>query len=119
DAGLALALAPHLGSRGGAVAQMVALVVSNGLGLYLVWRFVRIQPFNRQYLRLALPTVIGAAVMVGAHLLLRGSGWPADLVGTGLIGGAAYTTLLLTTGLTPGERRTIAAVVSRRRIQGS
>src|SRR5439155_8049604 len=56
DLAVAFALAPHLGARGAAIAQAVTLVVSNAARLYLVWRFVHIQPFNRYYARLALPT---------------------------------------------------------------
>jgi O-antigen/teichoic acid export membrane protein len=113
DLGAAFLLAPHLGARGAAVAQMIALVVSNGLGLYLVWRFVRIQPFNRYYVRLALPAAGSALVMILVHLGLRQGGWAPDLVATGVGGGLAYTALLLTIGLAPAERRALARITGR------
>ena len=44
-----------LGPTGAAIAQASALVVSNTLRLWLVWRFVRIQPYDRYYARLLIP----------------------------------------------------------------
>jgi len=111
--GAAFLLAPRLGARGAAVAQMIALVVSNGLGLYLVWRFVRIQPFNRHYARLAVPAAGSALVMILVHLGLRHGGWAPDLVATGVGGGLAYTALLLSIGLAPAERRALARITGR------
>jgi O-antigen/teichoic acid export membrane protein len=111
DAAVAFALAPHLGARGAAIAQMVALVVSNGLGLYLVWRFVRIQPFNRHYVRLAIPAVAAGAVMLALHLALRRSAWPVDLVVSAGAGLLVYVAVLLAVGLTPGERSAVGRLV--------
>ena len=55
DLVIAMTLVPHLGPMGAAIAQASALVFSNALRLYLVWRFVRIQPYDRYYARLLIP----------------------------------------------------------------
>ena len=60
DLAMALLLVPHLGPKGAAIAQATTLVFSNALRLYLVWRFVRIQPYDRDYARLLIPAAIGA-----------------------------------------------------------
>jgi O-antigen/teichoic acid export membrane protein len=113
DLAVAFLLVPHLHAEGAAIAQAVTLVASNGARLYLVWRFVHIQPFNRHYVRLAIPAGVGAGVMIAVHLALRHAGWPVDLVATGLAGGLAYAVVLLTTGLTPLERTTARGVAAR------
>jgi hypothetical protein len=98
---------------GAAIAQACALVFSNALRLYLVWHFVRIQPYDRYYARLLIPTVIGAAVMLGVHAVLEGPHWGIDLLGTALIGGAAYYAAFLFFGLTPEEKQGIMAMLGR------
>jgi O-antigen/teichoic acid export membrane protein len=101
---VAFVLAPRFGAEGAAVAQAVTMVVSNAARLYLVWRFVHIQPFNRHYVRLAIPAAVAGVVMLGIRELTRHSGWPLALVATGMVGGAAYAAALLLWGLSPGER---------------
>jgi O-antigen/teichoic acid export membrane protein len=113
DLGASFLLAPHLGAEGAAIAQATTLVVANASRLYLVWRFVHIQPFNRHYVRLAIPAAAGGAVMLVVHLLLRGKAWPVDLATTLLLGGAAYVAVLLAAGLTPTERETLSRVLGR------
>src|SRR5439155_18868733 len=80
--GVAFPLAPRLGAEGAAIAQAVTMVVSNAGRLYLVWRFVHIQPFNRHYVRLSVPAAVGGLVMLAVHLALRHGAWQVDLVGT-------------------------------------
>jgi O-antigen/teichoic acid export membrane protein len=104
DLAVAFALAPHLGARGAAIAQAVTLTVSNAGRLYLVWRFVRIQPFSRHYFRLGIPAGIAAVGMAAVHLGLRHASWPADLVATGVAGLIVYGAVFLGTALTPTER---------------
>ena len=113
DLVIAIVLVPHLGPMGAAIAQAFALVFSNALRLYLVWHFVRIQPYDRYYARLLIPTVIGAAVMLGVHAVLEGPHWGIDLLGTALIGGAAYYAAFLFFGLTPEEKQGIMAMLGR------
>lgn len=113
DLTLAFLLIPHLGPKGAAIAQATTLVFSNAFRLYLVWRFVRIQPYNRQYARLAIPAAIGAAAMIGIHSVLGGPKWALDLLGTGLIGGLVYYTAFLLFGLTPTERGAVMRALNR------
>ena len=113
DLGLAFALAPQFGAKGAAVAQAVAIVVANGLRLWLVWRFVHIQPFDRRYFRLALPAGAAGGAMVAVHLALRGGSWPLDLLGTGAAGACVYFVALLAFGLAPEERRALAKLIRR------
>jgi O-antigen/teichoic acid export membrane protein len=115
DLAVAFGLAPSLGAKGAAIAQAVTLVVSNAARLYLVWRFVHIQPFNRHYARLAIPAAACGLVMVGVHLLLRKGAWPVDLVVTGLTGAVAYAIVLMTAALTPTERAAVGRILSARR----
>lgn len=115
DLGVAFWLAPSFGAEGAAVAQSVTLVFANAIRLYLVWRFVRIQPFTRHYALLAVPAGAGAAVMVAVHGALRGSAWPVDLAVTAAVGGLAYLVALAAVGLTPGERRVVRRVLGRGR----
>ena len=113
DLVIAIVLVPHLGPMGAAIAQACALVFSNALRLYLVWHFVRIQPYDRYYARLLIPTAIGAAVMLGVHAVLEGPHWGIDLLGTAIIGGAAYYAAFLFFGLTPEEKQGIMAMLGR------
>lgn len=113
DLAVAFALVPHLGAKGAAVAQAVTLVASNGARLYLVWRFLRIQPFDRHYLRLSVPAALGGVTMLGVHALLRHAAWPVDLVGTGAVGAGVYAAALLRFGLAPAERGALRRVLGR------
>ncbi|HCO02524.1 MAG TPA: hypothetical protein DIT48_04010 [Actinobacteria bacterium] len=113
DLVVAFTLSPHLGAKGAAIAQAVTLVVSNAARLYLVWRFVHIQPFNRHYFRLGIPAAACAVVMAGVHHILRHAGWPVDLAGSGMTGGLAYVAVFLVAGLTPTERRALKSLTGR------
>jgi O-antigen/teichoic acid export membrane protein len=114
DLVIAIVLVPHLGPMGAAIAQATTLVFSNALRLFLVWRFVRIQPYDRHYARLAIPAAIGAVAMIGIHAALSGPKWGVDLLGTGVLGGLVYYTAFLLFGLTPVERGAVLRVLSRR-----
>lgn len=113
DLAVAIALVPHLGPMGAAIAQASALILSNAVRLYLVWRFVRIQPYDRYYARLLVPTAIGATVMIAVHAVTAGPHWAVDLVATGVIGGAVYYVVLLFFGLTPGEKSSVMRLLSK------
>ncbi|MGH2572117.1 MAG: MATE family efflux transporter [Actinomycetota bacterium] len=113
DLVVALALAPRLGAEGAAIAQTVTMVVSTAGRLYLVWRFVNIQPFHRNYLRLAPPAAAGALVMLAVHAAMSGTSWAADLLASGAAGTLAYLAVLLLLGLTPTEREALVRVVRR------
>jgi O-antigen/teichoic acid export membrane protein len=122
DIGVAVLLIGGLamGMEGAAIAGALTMALSKLARLALVWRFVRIQPFDRDYARLAIPTAAAFAAGVVAHLFLRGSAWPVDLVGTGLAASAAYFPALVAAGLPGAERRMalrLAAVALGRRSQ--
>jgi O-antigen/teichoic acid export membrane protein len=113
EIGLAFALTPTFGINGAAVAQAATMAFSNLLRLYLVWRFVRIQPFTAAYARLAIPAAVGGVVMYGAHAVVGGAAWPVDLLVSGVVGTAAYAAALIPTGLTAGERRSLGRLARR------
>jgi O-antigen/teichoic acid export membrane protein len=115
DVGVAFALArpERLGIRGAALAQALTLSFSALARLLLVRRFVGIWPFDRRFLRLVLPTAVGAAAMVGLDAAIPDARWALDLLVAGGIGSAVYAAALLLVGLTPGERRVAVALVRR------
>lgn len=115
DLAIALVLIPHLGPTGAAIAQSSTLVFSNALRLYLVWRFVHIQPYDRDYARLLIPAAIAAIAMIGVHSMLEGPKWALDLLGTGVVGGLVYYTAFLLVGLTPSEKGAVMRVLHRGR----
>jgi len=109
DVGLALLLAgpDAFGIRGAAVAQACTLTFSAVARLLLVRRFLGIWPFDRDYLRLILPTAAGAAVMIVTHLALPEAKWLVNLLGSFAAGGAAYVVVLVLVGIRPEERRSL------------
>ena len=112
DLVVAFVLSPRLGMEGAAIANAVTFGVSNVVRLALVWRFVRIQPYDRSYLRLLGPGLAGLATMLLVHPLVDGS-WALDLVVTGLAGAAVYLAAFLLVGLTAEERQGLAGLRSR------
>jgi O-antigen/teichoic acid export membrane protein len=118
DLTVAFILAPRFGIEGAAVAQTVTMVASNTARLYLVWRFVHIQPFSRTYVRLIVPAGAAAVVMLGVRSLTLDSGWPMALVATAVAGLVVYVAVLLAVGLTGGERRALSRLLSRPAVRG-
>lgn len=116
DVGVALVLArPEvLGIRGAAIAQALTLSFSAVARLLLVRRFLGIWPFDASYLRLLIPTAVGAAGMLLGDALVPDRRWLVDLVGSFAIGGVAYVAALFAVGLTVSERT--AAVRMARRV---
>jgi O-antigen/teichoic acid export membrane protein len=117
DIGVALVLAgpDALGMKGAAIAQALTLSFSAVARLLLVHRFVHIWPFNRQYLRLIIPTALAAGAMYGAHLILPEAKWFVNLVGASLFGTAVYVAAVLAIGLTPTERGQVSNILAKRR----
>jgi O-antigen/teichoic acid export membrane protein len=103
----------HMGPVGAAVAQSIALVFSNSVRLWLVWRFVHIQPYDRYYAKLLIPTAIGAAAMIAIHSALSGPKWGIDLLGTAFVGGVIYYIALVLFGLTPPEKAMVGRVLGK------
>jgi O-antigen/teichoic acid export membrane protein len=120
DIGIAVLLIGvlDLGIIGAAIAGAGTMALSKLARLYLVWRFVGIQPYTREYARLLWPTVAGVAAGLGGHLLLSDMAWQLDLVGTAVVVAAVYFPLLVLVGLPRSERRAafslIGAVLGRK-----
>lgn len=109
---LALWLCPRYGMEGAAIANAATFAASKGVRLYLVKRFVDIQPYDRDYARLIAPAVVAAGVMVLVHGSVT-RGWGADLAATTSLGFVAYATTYLLVGLTAAERRGLSALGRR------
>ncbi len=114
DVVLALALVPHLGTEGAAIAQTVTIAASNALRLWLVWRLVHIHPYDRRYARLLLPAALTGAAMIGVHLAVGSASWAVDLLATAVAGALVYLPTVVVFGLTPDERAQVATFVRRR-----
>lgn len=112
--GLAFWLCPRYGMEGAAIANAVTFAVSKWARLVLVKRFVGIQPYDRDYLRMLAPAGAAAAAMWLVHSAMAG-GWAIDLFATTAAGLAAYAAVYLTIGLTAAERRGLVALTGRLR----
>jgi O-antigen/teichoic acid export membrane protein len=116
DIGVALALAGPggLGIRGAALAQALTLSFSATARLLLVRRFLGIWPFDRAWLRLMLPTVLGGLTMGLVHAAMPDGRWFVDLVGSAAAGVGVYAAALIATGVLPSERAAVARLLRRR-----
>jgi O-antigen/teichoic acid export membrane protein len=112
---IAFALAPRYGLTGAAIANAVTFALSKWARLTLVRRFVGIQPYDRDYLRLVLPAAAGAAVMLAVHGFAGGWGWAPELVATAIAGTAVFAATYIAVGLTPAERRGAANLLANLR----
>jgi O-antigen/teichoic acid export membrane protein len=110
--GLAFWLCPRYGMEGAAVANAVTFALSKWARLYLVRRFVHIQPYDRDYARLLLPTVAALAAMWVIHAAVVAN-WFLDLAATGIGGTLVYVAAYLAFGLTPAEKRGVRGLVSK------
>ena len=117
DVVAAVLLVPELGIEGAAVAGALTMALSKVARLWLVWRFVHIQPFDRAYARLLVPAALGFLGGFGAHVAARGGPWQVDLVATAAGASLVYLGALLLWGLPHAEqraaRRLVAAVLGR------
>ncbi|MDQ3879015.1 MAG: oligosaccharide flippase family protein [Actinomycetota bacterium] len=100
---LAFIWCPRYGIEGAAAANAVTFALSNAARLLLVKRFVDIQPYDMDYIRLVLPAGAALATMVAAHALISG-GWAVDLAATAVAGAVVYVVAYLVVGLTSAER---------------
>ena len=113
---LAFWLAPRYGMEGAAIANAATFAASKWWRLALVRRFVGIWPYDRQYLRLVVPTLIGGAVMWLVHSLVT-AGYLVDLILTGATGTAAFALAYLAVGLAPAEKREVLKLIEK--VRGS
>ena len=110
---LLLAGPAQLGIRGAAIAQAITLSFSAVARLYLVRRFLGIWPFDGAYLRLVVPTLVGAAAMLALSAAIRDERWAVELVVAGLGGAAVYGAVALIVGITREERASLARLAGR------
>ncbi|MPZ69890.1 MAG: hypothetical protein GEU71_10200, partial [Actinobacteria bacterium] len=104
DLTLAFILAPRYGIEGAAIANAFTFAISNTFRILLVKKFVGIQPYDRDYLRMIVPGVISVAVMFLVHSA-AGPQWLLWLILTTVAGLIAYAATYLAVGLTPSERK--------------
>jgi O-antigen/teichoic acid export membrane protein len=121
DIGVAVLLIGGLamGMEGAAIAGALTMALSKLARLALVWRFVRIQPYDRDYLRLLAPAAAAALGAWATARLLSDAAWPVTLVVPALIGLLLYAAVLLVAGLAPDERRAFRRLVGSLRSQGT
>ena len=110
--GLAFWLCPKYGMEGAAISNAVTFALSKWARLYLVRRFVHIQPYDRDYGRLLPPTLAALAAMWVIHAVVDAS-WFLDLAATGIGGTLVYVAAYLAFGLTPAEKKGVRALLSR------
>jgi O-antigen/teichoic acid export membrane protein len=111
---LLLAGPGSLGIRGAALAQALTLSCSAIARLLLVRRFLGIWPFDRAWVRLLLPTALGALTMGLAHAAMPDDRWFVDLVVSGGLGVGTYGAAMLATGVLPAERAALVRLLRRR-----
>jgi O-antigen/teichoic acid export membrane protein len=116
DIGVAVAFAgpDRLGIRGAALAQALTLSFSAVARLLLVRRFLGIWPFERAWLRLLTPVVLGGLTMGLVHAVMPDDRWFVDLVVSSGIGVGVYGATLLAAGILPAERAAIVRILRRR-----
>jgi O-antigen/teichoic acid export membrane protein len=116
DIGVAVAFAgpDRLGMRGAALAQALTTSFTNIARLLLVRRFLGIWPFDRAWLRLAVPTALCAGTIGLAHAALPVDRWFVSLVGSAVAGAAVYLAAMLVIGLAPTERAALLRILRRR-----
>jgi hypothetical protein len=90
----------------------VTFAASKWARLVLVRRFVHIQPYDRHYGRLVIPSLACLAAMWLVHGAVTAA-WPVDLGLTVVTGLVVYGGAYLAVGLTPAERRGAAGLLAR------
>jgi O-antigen/teichoic acid export membrane protein len=111
--GLSFALMPHYGVTGAAIANGVAMMAANGIGLLQVWLALRIHPFDRAFVRplvAGLPTALfvwGAVHLPGPPLV--------QVAAAGLGGGVVFLAALRLLGLDADDRVVVDAIARKLR----
>jgi O-antigen/teichoic acid export membrane protein len=110
--GLAVALTAAFGMEGAAAAAAVSIAALNVVRLAQVRRRVGIQPYERAYLRLALPAGASALAALAVHAALSSRPWWGSLAATGFCALAVYAALM-PLALPADERWALSARLSR------
>ena len=109
---LAFWLCPRYGMEGAAVANAVTFALSKWARLALVRRFVHIQPYDRDYLRLLAPSALALGAMLVVQQVVD-AGWAMDLALTTMAGMTVYVAGYLAVGLTGAERSGISNLLDK------
>ncbi|HWC13806.1 MAG TPA: oligosaccharide flippase family protein [Actinomycetota bacterium] len=112
---LAFWLCPRYGMEGAAAANTVTFALSKWARLALVRRFVGIQPYDRDYGRLVIPTGGALAATWFTHRAVGGDG-ALDLLATAVVGSVVYLAAYVAVGLTPPEQQGVGSLL--RRVRG-
>ncbi len=108
---LSVALIPALGVTGAAIANGVATITANGIGLWQVHAALGIHPFDRAFLRPLLAAIPCAAFAWGAGHFLSA---PVPLVAVaGLGGGVVFLAALRALGLDADDHLVVDAIVAK------
>jgi O-antigen/teichoic acid export membrane protein len=110
--GLAAALTGAFGIEGTAVAAAVTVAGLNVVRLGQVRRRVGIQPYERTYVRLAVPAAAATLAAIGTQAAFSGGRWWASLGATAAAALIAYVPLLLV-ALPAPERAALSAPLAR------
>jgi len=71
-------------------------------------------PNRRGFLaRILTAAGVTLVAMAATHLVLHKAAWPVDLLGTGIVGGFVYFTMMLLAGLTPTEKGALMRLLGR------
>lgn len=109
---LAVPLTHAFGIEGTAAAAATGVAGFSLVRLGQVRRYIGIQPYDRSYLGLALPTLAAAAASLAAHVVFAGRPWWASLAVTAACGFLAYGAVL-PIALPAAERAALRAPLTR------
>ncbi len=109
--GLSVALMPSLGVTGAAIANSVATMAANGIGLWQVRVTLGIHPFDQAFLRPLIAAIPCAAFVFAAGQVVEGPVTQVALAGVG--GGVVFLAGLRLLGLDADDRVVVDAVARR------
>jgi O-antigen/teichoic acid export membrane protein len=110
--GLSFALMPRIGVTGAAVANAVSMMTANGLGLWQVWRALKIHPFDAAFVR---PFVAAGPAAAAVWLVARIPGPPVVIAAcAGVAAAVAFALAMRALGLDEDDRAVVLAI--RRRV---